>query len=275
MIKNDPTKVIKVPSNSFRIANENCELKNYVFWLKLKSLNVEGVIVRGTIAQTAKYFGLGISMFRNYLKRLLDLGWLVKDKLTYQIISYNKLWHKFGFEFKKNGKGLVKETIFKIDVNQLDQLENQIIVHEIKKNFKQQEKQIEKKYAAQYISSDTGSTKIKKQLISKINYKRCNFYQFINVRKNFMLSKSVLKINFDISISCLKLAQLLGYQTAMSGHLIEQRLQKYGYIEVKNRKLLVIRNITQDAFNNLDLPSNFLYRNGNLYKQLTNSISFV
>ena len=276
MIINNPTKIIKVPTGSFKIANKSGCLKDYMVYLKLKSFNIEGAFLRGSMNTVADCLGYSIAMFRNYLKRLSRLGWLIKDKTSYQLIGYNALWKRFGYSFKKQEKGLIGSKILKIETKNLDQLENEIIVQELKCNFEAQEKEVLRKHVEQYVpknaDTDKNVRKMRKQLISRFNRMKWLSYQLISIRRNNRLFNSV---NYDINVSCQSIANMFGYKSAMQGHKMEQRLMNSGYIKVANRKLLIAKNVSADAFKALCLPSNYLHLSGNIYRQLVNEISFL
>ena len=146
----------------------------------------------------------------------------------------------------------------------------------MKCNFEAQEKEVLRNHVEQYVpknaDTDKNVRKMRKQLISRFNRMKWLSYQLISIRRNNRLFNSV---NYDINVSCQSIANMFGYKSAMQGHKMEQRLMNSGYIKVANRKLLIAKNVSADAFKALCLPSNYLHLSGNIYRQLVNEISFL
>jgi hypothetical protein len=277
VIKYNPTILLKVPQDSYRRCNESDILSEYLFWLRLKSINIEGAFQRGSWNYVSKKLNISIVMIRKYLNRLLQIGWISKTNGSYQLVSYNRLWHSIGYEFKDKG-GLKTYKIFKVQVDKLDLLNAEIACNELKENFQQQERACFKRHMQKVLGADTDQTASPSfKGLCRILRKRFKIdswfkYQLFHIRKNNTFTQSV---NYDISLSCSSFAKLLGYKSSKSGWEIEQLLQRSDYIIIANRKLLVMKNISLQQFTNMQLPSYFLFLHNNLYRQMPNKISFV
>lgn len=272
MIKNNPTVLLKVPENSFARCNQQGVLKDYLIYLKLKAQCIDGAFICDQWHTICTTLNLSVTMLRKYIKRLKDLGWLIKQEKHYQLISYDKLWKQLGYQLKDTC-GIKGFKIFKIDTTNLNQLDLKIIVKEIKTNFLKQEASIikaQKKKIASTTDSVSIARKLCKNLRKSFDRKRYFKYQLSSIRNH-----KLPLINFDITLTCAKLALLLGYKTAMSGYYIEQRLKSEELASIVNRKLLIMRNIPYVVYQSLGLSSCYSYKEGNLYKQLPNLISFL
>jgi hypothetical protein len=283
----NPTTYLKVPEGLIKKSNQFGFLPDVIFWYQLKSLNIEGKLIKGKIETLLfKKFGYSHSSTWRKIKNLVDYGWLRPDKNEYKIISYQLFFCKLGYKFEekidikgynnviKNYKPLFK--INKIEVSKLPYFFEYCAYQDIKFNFQKQAyvilRQIKKNPGNPIYQSI-----IQKKILEKVKLSDINSFDLINQfiiesRKEETWKKTS---DFDITLSCQGLSKLLGYSSSYTGHAIQQRLDYLGLIKVEKRKVLME---TTDFF---ALPlyrkyktksPNFVYNNGMLFYFNTNKI---
>ena len=97
---------------------------------------------------------------------------------------------------------------------------------------------------------------------------------FNSIRKNL---SSLLEINFQITLTCKKVADLLGYKSAIQGHSIIHQLRYKGLLtSTLQRPLFIAKNVSQKIFRSLNLDSSFFLTTNNiLLKRLPNLIKLI
>ena len=270
---NNPCILLKVPEQSFFRCNQQKKLNDYIFWLKVKSLSIDGAFKPKHFTYIADQLHLSISMVRKYIKRLLDLEWIVKQEESYQLISYNRLWVQLGYDVRD--LGITDYLIFKVKVTELSQLRLSIIKEEIKTNFLKQKTSILKKELKNVVLL-SDSEKMQEKLCKNVK-KRIDQIIKSGWKNQLNIIRKHIQplINYDVTLSCEGLAKLLGYNTAMSGWSIEQELKNNCLAKITNRVLLVAKDISYQIYSSLDLPNSFFYKDGSLYKQLPNLITLL
>lgn len=276
---------VKVPHDSFRLANEQGILNDYLFYIQLKNLTTNGYLKRGnTIPLIRSRYSLSESQIRKKLSNLVKSGFIIKNKGNYWLVSYDKVWSKLGVEFLANGQ--VKENLFKILPEELNNLTEFITLNEIKLNFKKQYSQAYKNYHCDPFFKNNQDKKngknIDKHSFIEEKQKSISIVHLIKKgeRDQFCTAYELVKegektnkhCNLDVTVSCLRLAQIMGYNNAMAGFYLEKRLKRLGVIEVENRKIALTALMSQESFEKAKFAPSYSYSNGILYKQLPNKI---
>ena len=149
----NPTTYLKVPEGLIRKANEFGFLSDVIFFYQLKSLNIEGELIKGQIETSLnKNFNYSYSSIWRKIKSLLDYGWLRPEQNCYKIISYDLFFNKLGYKFEKkinikfDSKAIKKDNkltkplfkIYKIKTSKLPYFFENCVYEDIKLNFKKQ-----------------------------------------------------------------------------------------------------------------------------------------
>jgi len=273
--------LLKVPEGLIRKANEEKILNDVIFYYQLKSLTIEGHFKKnGLIRLVQSKFRISESSIWRKVKKLVELGYLIKSKEGYSLIRYDAFFKSlhydiavctksksiFGTMVRYKRRGSFK--IFKILVQNLDNFLSYIAYEEIKLNFQKQEYNICK-------SSNNLSLLIPK--------KKLNYYQYINKLLQMKLQNHYIKtkmkhqfinfINTDVTLSCLGLSKLLGFLSSRSGYLIEKNLVKLGLIDIQKRLVLYETNPFMFRKSGLgDVCNNFLCKQSLIYYNLPNKI---
>ncbi len=263
----NPTVVIKVPRQSYKAANERGILREFLFYCTLKTINIEGVLRRGTIIPFCKEkTGLSESSIRAKLKQLSDLQWIKRDcKGNVSVCKYDVVWNTLGIDKQdKDGK-----KIFRIDSGNYQELKSKIEVNEIKDCLLQQSFRVRSSFLKELGNEDTARkpsvlSKIRKRILNTIDFSKLFLY-----RSKKILKGSQYSYNCDVSLSCLGVARLLGYTSAMQGCLIEKELMKAELLQVERRILYV-----GEGYYTEGLPKGcFVSKNGKILKQLPNKLT--
>lgn len=287
----NPTTYLKVPEGLIKRANQLGLLSDIIFWYQLKSLNIEGKLVKGQIETSLhKKFQYSYSSIWRKIKNLIDYGWLRPEQNCYKIINYSLIFYKLGYKFgekiniKFDSKAVKKDNtltrplfkINKIEVNKLPYFFEYCAYEDIKLNFKKQAFVILRQIKRNP-ENPTYQSIIQKKILERVKLNDINSFDLINQfiiesRKDEFYKKTS---DFDITLSCQGVANLLGYNSSYSGYSIQQRLEKLGLIRIEKRKVLIE---TTDFFS---LPiykkykskiPNFVYNNGMLYYYNTNKL---
>lgn len=264
---------IKVPIGLYKIANENNLLNVLKFYYKLKTLTVHGAFKENDFINICKD-NLYISY--NTAKKYKTL--LIKNKFVFikdnhiHLISYDKLWDLLNVP-KFNDR-------YKLIYTSNENFDNDIILAEIKFNLKKQEKKLQNKYINNELnlSLDT-ATNAKNKKLRKVLL--CNMNSKLNISKQFQKIQtnldSLLDINFQITLSCKGVANILGFKSQSKGHWMIKRMISLNKINsVAQRALLIAKNVSKIAFNSMQLDSSFfLTKNNNLMKFLPNLLTII
>ena len=280
---NNPTFILKVPEGLVKKANERGVLNDIIFWYKLKSLKIEGKLYKqDLINKLSKQFNFSFSYIYKKIQKLIKLGYIKEYKLYYQLIKYDNLFamlgfgvrDKFSYGFINNYKESIKFKIFKIQSNQLNNFIENISYEEIKLNFERQAFQAIKKIKQ---NKNSLLKTIPKSVLNGVKLKSLNsinlFYNyFIGLNKEKFWNK---ESDYDITISCLSLSKLLGYNSSQTGFSILYKLEKLGLLFIKTRKVLIEANdyFAKILYDKYKLFSaKYVLESGKLYYYNTNKI---
>lgn len=278
MIPSKSIQIVKVPESLIKKINDMGIYTEILFWYRLKALKIEGSFHNTEIQNLVfSTYGISKSTCWEHIKKLSDWGLIKKKDNYYTLVSYDKLflylqydlsfkfkWDKIQEKLKIVRKGLFR--IYKISTDLLINIEDfidQIALKEIELNINKQIKQYRKyssesKYRELLIQAQLGNKNINRTYIDDLLKSRQDL-------RNHPLS--------IFTLSCLRVAELLGFTSKSSGHRIEQRLKKKGLLIVQNRKLLYEDNYMLAYTNRKyyqSLSPNFVMENYKLYYQLPN-----
>ena len=228
MTQSNPTKLLKIPEDLFRLANKQKILQDVIFYYHVKSLNVEGALPFGKIIfLICSRFTMSESSTRRKLKQLLNLGFIKKYKQSYSLVSYNTLWKTVGLDLKQRGNRRGKFKIFRISPKDLPLFFERVSQEEIVWNlFKQQYRVYEQFCKGLNVHKST--PKVQGVVFSELP---------IAAQIDAYLNKTDVR-NLDVTLSCLGVAKLMGCKTAAFGCLLQKRLEKLRFIHVERRKHL-------------------------------------
>lgn len=263
----NPTILLKIPQTAYRRANQNGILNEFLFYCCIKSINVQGFIRRGEIINLIKNkTGLSESNIRLKITQLEKLSWLSRcQNGSISLCKYDNVWKCLDI-VKENKDG---QKIFKIKSGTFQQIREGIEIEEIRDCLKKQSLKIRSSITRK-LREDTEqkpsvSSKIIKKILKNMDYPKLFLLQLKNI-----LKKPYNSINFDISLSCLAVAQLFGYSSTMQGHNIEKRLKESGLLEITNRIVPLIKSDGKYL-----PPGCFRAKNGIIMKQLPNKIVVI
>ena len=273
LIINTPSKILKIPKAFYKKANESKLLPEVLFWYSLKTINSEGYLKVSLIKSKTN---LSYSRIMQLLQSLERLGFIKRNRGCLWLCSYNKIWK----HFKYNLKGL---NLIKIPVDNTIDIANLIQYYEVKNKLNQIQKKLPKKYIELLkeigeIKSDTVKHQ-KAQLIFQKDIKRARKYYYESIRTNL---SSQSDYNFESTLTCKKIADMFGYNSAKQGYLIQQKLQDKGLLHIINtksspnkRRLFISSSMNDTNHRKLissinEYDSSFFYCNKYLFKQLPN-----
>ncbi len=243
---------MKVVQFAYKKANELGILKEFLFYYDLKSINIQGFLPRGqVISQIKSKTNLSEATINRRISALHKLGWIIISKSGISLRKYDIVWKTLKItKLQYDG-----QRIFKIDSR--GKFQSLIELEEIKSCLTGQAFQIKRK-----VSEDTEKSQDK--LVKKFGFPK----MFKLILKQVFDKDAFLNINFDVNVSCQKVALLLGYSSAMQGHLIEKKLAQEGLIVVKNRYRFI-----NSSGNIKNIPKGcFVSKNFKIIQQLPNDI---
>lgn len=264
---------IKVPISLFKIANENGLLHVLKFYYNVKTLTIHGAFKDIDFINIIKdHLFVSYNTAKKYRSLLLKNQFaFIKDKHIH-LISYDKLWELLNVT-KFNDR-------YKLIYTNIENFENDICFAEIKFNLKKQEKNLQKKHINKELGycldaeTNAKNRKLKKALLYNMNCKSKIQEQFKKIQTQL---DSLLDINYQITLSCKGIAQILGFKSGSMGHSIIKRLISLNCLKsVAQRALKIANNVSKNAFNYMQLDSSFfLTKNNVLMKFLPNLITII
>jgi len=279
-MKNNPTKILKIPVGLKKQANELGIWSDVVFYYKLKSFNIEGNFPKKDLVYNlAVQMKLNRNVVYRKLARLKKLGWVFqtvsnKNNRFLSLLSYDKVWSNINtLSEQDNGLKLIKiasNSDFDIEVN----------YNEIKISLNNQKKVVERRaknliYKKLGYSKKTTARGLGELIEIQENIDNIILDNIQEQHKSIRESKkSKLVQNWEVTLTCNSIAKLLGYSSAMSGWLIASDLSDLGYINYISRfsSPLFITKCSLNKFKGMNLDSSFFYKNNGVYKILPNLI---
>lgn len=270
---NNPTNRLKVPIGLFKQANKKKLMNVIKFYYRIKSLKIDGCFLNSTFVNEIciKQFNLSYNTSRKYKKLLLDnkLAFL-KDKHLC-LISYDKLWESLNVEKINDRYKLIYTTFESFDVD--------VHLQEIKFNLKKQEIKIKEKYLKKELKADTvknANKNLKRILLSKLDSSISKRIKegFDTIRTNL---NSNLNINYQITLTCKKVAEIFGLNSDVQGWKIIKSMVYINKIRsIAQKPLIISKDIPTNILKRLNLDSSFFLTSTNvLMKRLPNLISVV
>lgn len=267
---NTPIDRIKVPFGLIKIANEKKLLNVVKFYYGLKSLTIHGCFLDVDFIRTCQqHLLISYNTAKKYKATLLKNKFAIKKDSHFYLVSYDKFWKELGVE--KEGKQ------FKLIYTSMNNFQDDIYLAEIKRNLRKQETTLQDKYIKQELKADTvknASKGLKNALIKQLSYKSNELLekQISTIRESLT---SKLNINYQITLSCQKVANLFGFKSCVQGHFILKRLLSLNRISIMPQKSIKIASkITNRIFKILNLDTSFFLTSQNvLFKRLPNIIS--
>lgn len=250
MKKLNPTICIKILKGSYKVANENGILDEFLFYYELKGLRIDGFFKRGTIQNYSEQLGRSKGNIYSKLTKLVNAGFIRKGRKGHQLISYDDFWKKLGFDLSER----INFKVIKIRTVKGTEFKYELFSNEIDYNLKSQEKRAIKghiyKEAERNPDTDIMPSKISRSLKKKFSHKLALRKQYLDIRG----SMNYTDVNYDFSLSCQGVANLFGYGSAMQGHFIKKELVKRGLLKVTKRPAVFItNNVDRNTFNNIQV----------------------
>jgi hypothetical protein len=260
---------LKVPHGLLKLANETNLLNSLIFYYNLKECNIQGSFKNRNFL---KFCEARFKMCRNTARKHRNI--LLKNNLMFEdgeyisLVSYDKLWNFF--------KVPTHNEKYKIIYTKCENFKLNIICEEIRKNLNDQNYRLRKKYVNRVLEADAvriTSKKIKSRLSKEATFRKNIIKQNEIIRNNL---NSRLTINSQVTLTCIGVAKLLGYSSAMQGHYLVQALVKAGKLTSKRQKPLLIRkNVSRAEFNCLSIDSSYFMQGTTLLKFMPNIIQIL
>ncbi len=233
-MKKSPKVTLKILQGSYRIANENGILTEFIFYHQLKRLRIDGFFARGTIKNYFDALPYKEVTIRSKITRMIELGFIRKENGGYQLISYDDLWKLLGYDLRDPSKYRI------IRVNSDTEFKWELMTLEIDKNIRSQERIAIKGHIYKECDLNPDTDKIPKKLIKamarKFSHKIALRKQLLEIRRTL----SYAKVNYDFTLSCEGVAKLFGYTSGAQGWQIEKELKRRNLLKVMKRPPLFI-----------------------------------
>lgn len=255
---NSPKLHLKVPIGAHKIAVENDLETEFNFYYAIKGIRIDGFFKRGkVIHQIQSHLNISESTIRKNLKRLKECGFVKGKSGNYQLISYDSLWDILGIERRNKNPKRFKSKIIKCKTSNF---KNELQAQEIKQSISNQKYRLIKKHYKRLTKKDSESvvntkllSKLERDLEGSIDLFRKWQTSYLRNKLDYPL------LNYEVTLTCQAVAELLGYSHWQKGREIEQRLEKAKLLNVTRRKpiylcdnnvqaVLINPNITDSCF---------------------------
>lgn len=245
--------MIKVAENTYKLANSNGILKEYLTYCQLKSYSNSGCINKRDVSSAAKFIKKGVSTLRDHLTVLVNQGLVRRGKHHYSLVSYDTAWSMLGQDLSpnKNGKRNGNFAIFKLP---LKYLKENIEFNEIELEVKRSAVKAKSFILCNYKSlSDIEIKRIKscsltdlrsilddlyvEQMSVEKGVKNC-IDNKIKARYSRAKDKEFKYTKITPFPTCRRIALILGYSNSVrTGSLIRERIQKAGFAKWISRRV--------------------------------------
>lgn len=240
---------IKIPEGMVRKWREGGIYRTMIFYYKLKPLNKLGKFSKKEFYKIVhNNYQISDSNIRLHLNKLIELGFIRSSHEFYQLISYDKLFAHFNYDLSykrsKSGKILRRGcfAIDKIDLNDIEVLEDRIDCGEIKLNIRRQEYFVKKVALSEKMSNTLKKSVSCKGIRAKCTYDGSNIKlsksAILKVKDHLIITKDQQKINTVVGISCIGLCKLLGYKSTKSVHDLKHRSANYGLVTLQEQEVV-------------------------------------
>jgi len=286
---------IKVPEGAIRLANELGILVDLKFYYQLKVINEEGCFKKGSVVPLIqKNYNFSQSSIWRKIKRLSKLGLINKDKNSYHLVRYDKLFEILGYDLTQNNKTkrIGNFKIFKLSLKKIDNLIAYVAKEEIDLNLDRQAYQVwqkirsnsEFKKLLRKERTQPRSLKDIRGFIDKL-YNNSNKVESIENTKQSKIAtryieeskKHSLKnnsyCNLDITLSNRGIAKLLGFRTTLKGFQLQTLLNKLNLIKSNKRDIFIkTTNQTYKEFRNEFKDPTYRLVDSIIMKRISNKI---
>lgn len=296
--KGSPSRLasVKVYEGSYKAAREQKFMAPFLFFLQLKKLSKTGALYDylETIEQA---YQIPPATVYKRIKELQEAG-LVEVRESNKvnrsaskvarrylwIASINKLYQHLGLPIgdSYDPKEERHVPLYKVTASEKSEIASEIQATEIARNLKRQQEVVKDKYVQRELVEKFGTNpnsesptvirRARKQILSDYNPER-EASQYLHECKTL----SPGPINFDVTLSTRRLANLFGYKSATTGTRHQRKLEQAGKIAVERRKLLVEKGVDYQYFlmlrKTLDLPNTYYFRNNAIWRRLPNKVT--
>lgn len=250
--------MIKIAEGSYKLANQKGLLTPYLIWCTLKSYNPQGTIKRDKegFAQAAKYVGISTSSLSKHIKKLVELDVVKRNKYSYSLSSYDKIWAELGLDITENKARNRKGTfcIFKFDSK--ESLREQVEIAEIQIHVKRQAY----KAKESILKDKTHFSDEERNALKGCSFQELPcFLDKLYVKKHSVLNTvdgfldKSYAVEFDEAqgkkgktkyvkitpyLTCKRTSIILGYKdNCRTGHNVRGRIEKAGLASFKTREV--------------------------------------
>lgn len=237
---------IKVPEGIMLKSRNLGIWKSIIFWYKIKPIYQTGSFLRkGFIDIVQEFYDISKANIYLHLSVLKGLGLIKQDKLYYKLVSYDQLFKRLGYDLKlyKTNRKLRKGNfaIDKVEVEDLDILEDRIDCGEIKLNLRRQEyklKKVSPGSMSNILESHLKTTGKQQTIVFDGSNIELSKSLLLNVKDRLTISHNQDKIFMVMGLSCKGLCRILGYKSTKSVHDLKKRCSKLGVMFTQQQKVL-------------------------------------
>lgn len=221
--------------------------KSILFWYKIKPIYQTGVFLRKDFIKIVQsFYNISEANIYLHLSKLKKLGLIIPFKEYYKLVSYDKLFSKFGYNLQlkwKSGKIVRKGNfaIDKISIDDIDVIKDRIDCGEIKLNLRRQEYHLKKVSLESMPNILKGQQKVERNNHSFI-FDGSNIVlsrnSLLNVKDNLTVLNNQKKVYTVVGLSCKGLCKLLGFKSTKTVHNFKHRCNNYGLMLIQQQKIL-------------------------------------
>lgn len=275
-------KDIKIAIGLSRRARECGIFNDVVLFYQLKCINSHGFFhKKDVVSQLHSHLKLSKSNIYLKLSRLIELKLLHRNKLGYNLASYDQLFHllKYDMTYNDTSKRLGDFKISKIKVRSLQDVKSLLDFVQIRHNLKAQThtafRSLKKDNRFQY----TAKYKIRKNLGTRAQILAVESKDLVRLDEMNQFSINLNQVNSsknlcnpDITLSLRGICSVLGLSNTSSAFLIINKLKQLKLVKILQRSFIVQCSVSYSDFKERFDQRFYRFESGVVTKKLSNKV---
>lgn len=246
-------------------------IKAFAVFYGLKFIYVGGIIINitGRYDEIASKLGISQNNLRGKIKTLLELGLVKREGRNLWFAGFNQIGKTLQTKSKKS---------YKIGYTNVKALETIIKALAIENNLERQRHKVKEKIVNEElrrygkIEAKTIRNKIKKYIRKNILFYSEKYQKRVSSKSKNFFSKP--KLNTDISISRMGIADMMGRISKSTGSRLVRKMKALNLLESDEKRIERVSNNVGDLITKyLDLDSSYFVFKRSLYKRQTNLLT--
>lgn len=256
-----------------RIVDNPKLIKAFAVFYGLKFIYVGGIIINitGRYEEIADRLGISPNNLRGKIKTLIELGLVKKEGRNICFAGFNQIGKTLETKSRKS---------YRISYTNVKALETIIKALAIENNLERQRHSVKEKIVKEElrrygkIEAKTIRNKIRRYIRKNISFYSEKYHKRVSSKSKSTFSKP--KLNTDISISRMGIADMMGRISKSTGSRLVRKMKTLNLLESDEKRIeMVSSNVGNLITKYLDLDSSYFVFKRSLYKRQTNLITLT